>query len=74
MSHGGARRGAGRPKMRSADRREILNITINPKVLKAFRKAVPIGRRARFVEDAIMLKLRFDQAGQGSLDPSEGIL
>jgi hypothetical protein len=59
--HGGARRNAGRPKMKLQDKRAIINFTISPATLKEFRKAVPSGRRARFVEEAILLKLELDR-------------
>lgn len=56
-AHGGARLGSGRPKMRKKDRREVTNFTIARPVMRALRAAVPEGRRARFVEEAIMQKL-----------------
>ena len=59
-SRGGARLNAGRPKMKFHDKRAIINFTISPPTLKAFRKAVPTGRRARFVEEAILLKLELE--------------
>jgi hypothetical protein len=43
--------------MKPQDKRQLLNFTISPKVPREFRKAVPIGSRARFVEDAIKLQL-----------------
>ena len=56
-SHGGARPGSGRPKLKPSEKKEIVTLTISPKVMKAFRKAVPVGRRAHFMEQAILLKL-----------------
>jgi hypothetical protein len=46
--------------MKLQDKRAIINFTISPPTLKAFRKAVPTGRRARFVEEAILLKLELE--------------
>ena len=43
--------------MRKKDRREVVNFTLNPAVMRALRAAVPEGRRARFVEEAILAKL-----------------
>jgi hypothetical protein len=63
-THGGARRGAGRPRIRGGDRRQIINFTLSPRTLKALREAVPEGERARYVERAILFKLEFDQCGQ----------
>lgn len=68
-SHGGARRSAGRPKKEPKDRREALNLTIDPTVIAALRKAVPAGERSHFIEEAIKLKLCLNQ-GTISLSPS----
>jgi hypothetical protein len=67
-AHGGVRRGAGRPRLRSADRRQVINFTLSPKTLKAFRNAVPEGERARYVERAILFKLEYDQRFFDPLD------
>ena len=57
-SHGGARPGAGRPKMKPTEKRQLITFSISPETMKAFQKAVPPGDRARFIEAAILFKLR----------------
>lgn len=68
-THGGVRRNAGRPKLRASERKLLVNFTLAPEVVREFKRKIPPGHRARFVEQAILLKLSFDQAEQGKLDP-----
>jgi hypothetical protein len=56
-THGGARIGAGRPKMKPRDRRMHVNLTLPVKLVEQLNKEVPSGKRARFVQEAIEFRL-----------------
>jgi hypothetical protein len=55
MNHGGARKGAGRP--RKADSRVLVNFTLSRKTVDLLRLLVSAGERSIFVEAAIKAAL-----------------
>jgi hypothetical protein len=55
MTHGGKRKGAGRP--RKADSRLLVNFTLSSKTIELLRLLVDAGDRSAFVEAAIMAAL-----------------
>jgi hypothetical protein len=56
-NHGGARRNAGRPKMKPQDKRTHANFTLSTKLVEQLNRAVASGKRGRFVEAAIKFRL-----------------
>jgi hypothetical protein len=55
MNHGGARKGAGRP--RKADSRILVNFTLSPQTVHLLRTQVSARHRSMFVEAAILVAL-----------------
>ena len=60
MTHGGARKGAGRP--RKADSRVLVNFTLSVWAAGLLRSGVRVRERSRFVEAAILAALEHQEA------------
>jgi hypothetical protein len=60
MTHGGKRKGAGRP--RKADSRVLVNFTLSPRAVDLLRTRVSARHRSMFVEAAIVAALHLESA------------
>ena len=61
MTHGGARKGAGRPR-KADSRRVLVNFTLSVWAAGLLRSGVRVRERSRFVEAAILAALEHQEA------------